>query len=152
MRRRLGKRAGRQASSLSNEIRLSHLAMHEASIELEGMEFGLFHVLPGSSLGRRASRNFELSDPLPIRGRRRLCLVSLHGSKSPPLPLAPWTSWYASSPRKLELCAGASAAPLAPALSRAAGTKPQLPQHKSQSTASTSESACGAPFVPICRA
>ena len=82
--------------------------MHEVSIELERMEFGLFHVLPGSSLGRRASLNFELSDPLTIRGRRRLCLVSLHGSKSLPLPQAPWTSRYASSQRKLEFCAGAT--------------------------------------------
>jgi hypothetical protein len=96
--RETGGQAGEQSYK---EIRLSHLAMHEVSIELERMEFGLFHVLPGSSLGRRASCNFELSDPLPIRGRRRLCLVSLHGSKSPPLPLAPWTSWYASSPRNL---------------------------------------------------
>ena len=44
------------------------------------------------------------------KGTLPTLLVSLHGSKSAPLPPAPWNSRYASLQRKLELCAGATGA------------------------------------------
>jgi hypothetical protein len=97
----MGGLPGRQ-SSLTSENRLSHLAKHEISIEVERMALRLFQVL---SLGTRAIRNGQLRAVADSAVSFSMAASLRHCSRRK-------TPRYASSLRKLHFGAGARSGPL----------------------------------------